>query len=438
MTGTAQLSLAQGREFTDYTSLSAGIDRVFRGLVIFAMLLEIVVFVEPAPVDVMLLLCLTLGLIWGKLKFTQITTLPLVGLAGFALFNLISMADAYDPERAVWYVFVTLYLIVSWFLFVGLMGRYGKPMVATLLYAYCAAGVISAFLGAGGYLHFLPYQDILLLNQRARGLFKDCNVYGPYFVPIVMLALVRSMGDRTLFRSKIAWLTLFFTALIGMFLSFSRACWLNCAVTLVVLFAVQQIFMSSGAAARRRLRVGAFVVVAGALCVLILINVPSVKQMLAIRVTSNGLQDYDRVRFATQDLASRAAEEHPLGIGPGQAELIFGYATHSMYMRILSENGVLALAALLVFIAITTWRALKNIRYGRDEWMREVNLVVFACIIGHLVNSLFIDTVHWRHIWFIYALPWAPMRTTLNLPRAARAAVRRRTTVWNSRLVEVE
>src|SRR5262249_23228730 len=149
---------------------------------------------------------------------------------------------------------------------------------------------ISAFLGAGGYLHFLPYQDVLLLNQRARGLFKDCNVYGPYFVPIAMLGLVR-MGGRIHWRTKLIWLLLFLSALIGMFLSFSRACWLNCAVALVVLFIVQQLFMSSGAEARRNLRIGAFVVVAGALCLLVLINIPSVKQMLDMRVTSNGLQD---------------------------------------------------------------------------------------------------------------------------------------------------
>ena len=383
-------------------------DFLFRSLVIFTMYLGIVVFHEPAPVDAMIVLCLLVGVLFGKLDVTAIEMVPLVALVVFCLANLVSMHDPLDPVRAVWYVFVTLYLVASWFLFVGLIGRYGEPMMATLVHAYCLAGLISAFLGIGGYLHLLPFQERLLLAGRARGLFKDCNVYGPYFVPMALFALMRLMDPRAAWRRKAVPTLLFVSALFAMLLSFSRACWLNFAVSLVVLFGAQHFYMSSGIAARRRLRIGVFVLIAGALAVVVLINTPSVKQMLDVRVTSNGLQDYDRIRFATQSLSLETAEEQPLGIGPGQAEQVFGYATHSMYMRILSENGLAALIALLVFVGATAARALTLVRRADSEWVREVNLVVLACIIGHLANSVVIDTVHWRHIWFVYALPWAP------------------------------
>ncbi|MDP9054610.1 MAG: hypothetical protein M3N93_09960, partial [Acidobacteriota bacterium] len=132
--------------------------------------------------------------------------------------------------------------------------------------------------------------------------------------------------------------------------------------------------------------------------------------MMAMRITSNGLQNYDRIRFATQNLALEHARTHLLGIGPGQVELVFNYATHSMYIRILSENGIFALLAILVFIFATVARSIRLIEHAEDPWYREVNLVVLACIAGHLANSFAIDTVHWRHIWFLYALPWAPAR----------------------------
>ena len=384
-------------------------DLLFRGLVICIMCLEIVVFIEPAPVDVVLVACLVLGICLGKLGFAAVETAPLVSLAVFALANLVSMYDPFDPARAVWYVFVTLYLVASWFFFVGLIGRYGEPMIATLINAYCFAGLISALLGAGGYLGLLPFRDTLLLNGRARGLFKDCNVYGPYFVPMALFALTRLMDTSVSKRAKAVPAVLFFFAVLAILLAFSRACWLNFAVSLAVLFLTQQMFMNSGIVARRRLRMGALVVLGGALTVIVLVHTAPVKEMLALRVTSNGLQDYDRVRFATQSLSLETAERRPLGIGPGQAELVFGYATHSMYLRILSENGLVALAALLIFIGSTAARALAYVRHGRNDWLRDINLVVLACIVGHLVNSAVIDTVHWRHIWFIYALPWMPL-----------------------------
>src|ERR1700722_2282772 len=84
----------------------------FTGL---AILLEIVVFIEPAPVDALLMLCLAAALIMGKLQFHSLSALPVVALLVFALANLVSMYDPLDPERAVWYVLVTFYLVASWF-----------------------------------------------------------------------------------------------------------------------------------------------------------------------------------------------------------------------------------------------------------------------------------------------------------------------------------
>jgi hypothetical protein len=70
----------------------------------------------------------------------------------------------------------------------------------------------------------------------------------------------------------------------------------------------------------------------------------------------------------------------------------------------------------------TAVRSVRLIEQAEDPWYREVNLVVFACIAGHLVNSFVIDTVHWRHIWFIYAIPWAPARLRNYSVQLARQA----------------
>jgi O-antigen ligase len=381
-------------------------DQLLQWLAVAIMLLEIVVFIEPAPVDAAIVLCLACALLSGKMNFSAVGPTALLPLGFFVLANLVSMYDARDMTRAASYVAITVYLIASWFLFTGLIGRYGKPLISTLIAGYSVAGILSALIGAGGYFHVLPWQDQLLLNGRARALFKDCNVYGPFFVPMALFAIQKLTGKQVSRRQRLWQAIIFVSAALGILLSFSRAAWANFAIALGV-FLIGQIMLMP--ASERFSAVAGklgFLVVAGAALTFFL-NVPAVHSMLTIRVNSNHLQYYDRVRFATQQLAIDAAKEQPLGIGPGQSEGVFHYATHSMYVRILSENGPLALLALLGFIVATMARSVTLIRRASDPWFRDLNLVVFACIVGHLANSFVIDTVHWRHIWFIYALPWA-------------------------------
>ena len=228
-------------------------DGFFQALVCLAMLLEIVVFVEPAPVDAAMLFCFGLCVLLGKFSLTAIGNLPLISLTVFALANLISMYDPLDPDRALWYVLVTLYLVGSWFFFVGLFGSYGQPMMARLINAYCIAGLLSAVLGIGAYFHLLPFQDLLLSGGRVRGLFKDPNVYGPYLVPVALFALTRSAGAVG-WRSKAAFFSLFLVTVAAILLCFSRACWLNFAVALVVFFAGQLLLPGAARQVRRRLR----------------------------------------------------------------------------------------------------------------------------------------------------------------------------------------
>src|SRR4051794_25925828 len=103
-------------------------DRLLQRIIWLAMILEIIVVVEPAPVDAVLMLALAAAVLSGKLNFSALTPGVLVSIGLFALLNLVSMYDPFNPMRAVTYVAVTLYLVASWFLFAGLIGRYGVPL----------------------------------------------------------------------------------------------------------------------------------------------------------------------------------------------------------------------------------------------------------------------------------------------------------------------
>jgi O-antigen ligase len=391
-------------------------DAMFQSLILIALLLEVVVFMEPAPVDALIILCIGTGLGLGKLTFSSLSALPAVSLVVYVLANLLSMYDPIDVRVGVIFVLETLYLVATWFFFVGVSARYGRQFVARMINAYCVAGVFSALLGAAAYYNLIPFTHQLLMGGRVRGLFKDCNVYGPYFVPIPLFALTSILTPYLKWSRKTGSIIAIALAVLAMLLSFSRGCWINFVVSLCIFIIGQVSFRRTNNVMPRRewwgrMRILAtFAVVCMIAVAYVCLYTPAVSHMLSVRVTSNGLQDYDRVRFATQAVALETAKEHPLGLGPGQVELAFNYSTHSMFIRILTENGVIGLLAFLVFLAATIRRAWTVIWSDEDLWLREVNLVALACIAGHLVNSFVIDTDHWRHIWFIYALPWTPAR----------------------------
>src|SRR5437867_3473722 len=102
-----------------------------------------VVLIEPAPIDIVLMLLLVIGLLLDKLEFRNAHALPMTLLGVVAAANLISTPGGGDPTRAIWYCFVTLYLLCSWVFFVGLISKHGLLSVSLLLKAYVFAGIVS-------------------------------------------------------------------------------------------------------------------------------------------------------------------------------------------------------------------------------------------------------------------------------------------------------
>jgi len=135
-----------------------------------------------------------------------------------------------------------------------------------------------------------------------------------------------------------------------------------------------------------------------------LVITPKTGHMLALRLSPH---QYDQERFVVQKKALKLTEKNlfRLGIGPGKSEKTFNYAVHNLYLRVLVENGLVGAVSFFVFLALSLWRGIKKaLRLGYHDHL--LSAAVTACLIGIACNSLFIDTVHWRHFWFLLALPW--------------------------------
>jgi O-antigen ligase len=81
--------------------------------------------------------------------------------------------------------------------------------------------------------------------------------------------------------------------------------------------------------------------------------------------------------------------------------------THSLYLRVLAEQGWLGITALLMLIATIIVFLLRVIRFPSSPFQRSLATIVLASLIAILANSFFIDTLHWRHFWLLLGLAWA-------------------------------
>jgi ABC-type xylose transport system permease subunit len=130
-------------------------------------------------------------------------------------------------------------------------------------------------------------------------------------------------------------------------------------------------------------------------------------------------QSYDIERFGAQRTGIELAERYPVGIGPGQFEVVVPISTHSTYVRALAEQGVLGMIVIIALFLATFLFAARNAVLGRDSYGIG-SAALLAAWVGLMINSFVVDTLHWRHLWFVAALIWVgAMR-----PRTEWAALR--------------
>ena len=387
---------------------SARRSRLFALGVLLAMMVSSIVIFEPAPVDGLILGLLFIGTLAGFLEFSSIAPLALIPLAGFVAANLLSMYDPIDFMHATWYVLVTIYLALSWIFFVAFFSRYGKSGIRTVFFGYSISALFCVTLGLLSYFHVIGYQSYLLRFGRPKGVFKDPNVFGPYLVPVALFALAGLIFKKKTFLTNAATAVIVSVLTFGVLVSYSRAAWVNYVISLVLYFVLATLLRPTGSRLPFPLGKALVFLALAVIGIGLGLQIPAVQSMMAQRVTSNGLQNYDRDRFRTHHLAVQSAFDRPLGIGPGQAEETFQYATHSSYMRAMSENGFFGLACYAVFLVLSLGMALRKAMITDDPFWKKVYLIAAACIVGHIVNSAVVDTIHWRHSWIILALPWLP------------------------------
>ena len=238
--------------------------------------------------------------------------------------------------------------------------------------------------------------------ERASGFFKDPNVYGPFLIPIALILLEQRIAPRfprvLRLRALSSWLILLALTL-GVLFSYSRAAWANFVIALIVMLVASGMRKKG---ARRAVRALAALLIVGALVLLVL----SASGSIGFLEQRAQVQAYDSQRFAAQALGWHLGWTHPLGIGPGQFEFYSAVASHSTFVRVFAEQGLLGLVLWVGLLLSTLVLAVRNVVVGRDTYgIGSAALLGAWC--GLIFNSVVVDTLHWRHLWVVAALIWA-------------------------------
>jgi O-antigen ligase len=373
-----------------------------------AVALGVLAVFEPSPSDIAIVLLFVVGLFTGKLRWSGKLTLPFMLLGLFVLANLASLCYAIDPAAGALYFAITLFMLVSWMFLVGILTKYEERGLSAVMLAFATGGVVSALLAVLCYFNLAPFGEWVLFYDRIKGFFKDPNVFAPYLVIVAVYALHRALLGGALWR-RLSWLASCLVASVGVLLCYSRAGWMNYVVTLLLFFLLTSIAKRGAGSARRNLVYFAIfaAIIGGAFAYAM--TIPQISEVLSYRIE---MQAYDADRFVNFIAALRLGLNNPLGVGPGQSFLTLDYATHNLYLRTFSENGVIGFLTFSAFAFATLIRALVLSRKAANLIQRSLFALVAAALCGALLNSFTIDTLHWRHLWLLLALGWMPLWTT--------------------------
>ncbi|EDM81092.1 hypothetical protein PPSIR1_29790 [Plesiocystis pacifica SIR-1] len=375
----------------------------FEWIMLATMGLCAVVFIEPAPFDLLAVGLLPLALLLRRLAIPRGSAFALVCVALFIVANVLSLPAAKLLFVGARFFAITAYLILAWALVLGFVGKSGERALQVLFAGWAIGATVTSVLAIGSYFGVLPFAARMAPQGRVHALFKDANVYGAYLVAPAVWAVAQLVSLER--GRRLPWTIVLVVCAMGVLLTYSRGAWISLALGLAVFFGLRMVAFGSP---RSRAMLLLMVPVAAVLLALALDRLASVDVVQTMLDQRLGLQRYDTDRFATQREALEVATRTPLGIGPGQSESTFTRAAHNAYVRAFVENGYLgglSLAALLFGSFFrSAWLAID----AEDVRVQTAMAVVAGSLAAICVESMVIDSVHWRHTWILAGMAWLP------------------------------
>lgn len=392
-------------------------DGIREGLVWIAVVFSSFVMFEPAPYDLILIATLAL------FAFTGIT-LPRVLLPFLLLVILyqigavLTLTTVYDRADTTKWTIVGGFLAVTGVFYALYLSERTEARAGLIANAWVISATVGGALAILGYFHLVPFSEELLKYGRAKGTFKDPNVYAPYLI-FPALVLIQSLYKSTLRRSLLLMVPLGLI-LSGILLSFSRGSWGHFVASAAMMTALT-VLVAPSPGRRARILVTCIAAVGATILLVIgLLQVPAVAELMSQRASLE--QSYDvghGGRFSNHALGWAMVLERPAGIGIFQFSILTGSDVHNTYL-----NGFLSYGWLggMSLIAVTLITLVFGFRYvlAATPW-RPLFICAFSTWVVLMIEAAVIDVDHWRHQWALLGMTWGFVAATAAWERRGRS-----------------
>jgi len=359
------------------------------------------VMTEPSPYELGFLMVLGVAIFAG-LGVYRSTLGLLVLFVAFIPFAIIAAFQVTFSEITEALVFqaVTIFLLLTSYFVANYVAEAPQKRMKLIVQAYVATAVISAILGTVGYLQG---SEVLTRYGRAKALFNDPNVFGPFLILPAMYCLQHVLIGKQ--RQAVLGGIAFMILMIGVFASFSRAAWGHFAVSAAAVYLLIFFFEAH---AKEKVRM-LLLALGGMLLVVVaiggMLSIPSVQRLFEVRATAQNYDEGETGRFGRQAYAYELALNHPWGIGPYEfRNLRITEEPHNSYVSTLHVYGWGGGFVFILFIGTTIWRGVSFvIRPGPN---RLLLIPLISTFIPLAVEAAIIDLDHWRHFFLVAGLIW--------------------------------
>ena len=253
-----------------------------------------IVFIEPSPYELATLAAALVFFATGlRMRLVFIPLLLLLFLLNLG-YSIAAIAVMDRPNVPNW-IATSWYMAVTVIFLAMVISEDTTARLDMLRRGLVAGAVIAALAGIAGYFNLVPGgRDLLTLYDRARGTFKDPNVYAAFLILPALFALQSVVSNKLgkSLRSAIA----FGIISLAILLAFSRAAW-GVLVLTSALMLVLMVLTSRSQAHRSRIIVMALVtVVLAAALVAVLLSFDSIAQLFKERASFDQSYDFRPLR----------------------------------------------------------------------------------------------------------------------------------------------
>lgn len=364
-----------------------------------------IVITEPSPYEVGFLVVLAVSLLTGSFAFRRSTLGLLILWITFIPFAVIGAFQAtFTPlNDALVFQVVTIFLFFTSYWVANYVAEAPQERMRLVMGAYTVAAVLSAMAGTLGYLGLIPGQELLTLYGRAKALFNDPNVFGPFLILPGMYALQRVLLGSP---KRAFWGAAIFMAItVGVFASFSRAAWGHLAASSLIVYLLCFFLVAHAREKARMLILALFGMLMLAVAIGGLLSIPSVQRLFETRTAAQTYDEGDSGRFGRQGYAFELALEHPWGIGPLEfRNLRVKEEPHNSYVNVLHVYGWGGGFAFILFIGTTLWRGISFV--AKSSPNRPLLIPLVAVFVPLSIEAAIIDVDHWRHFFLVGGLIW--------------------------------